>query len=288
MLDEIFQNIVNKYIIKKDKRIYYFYFSLFKFLTKSKFIIPFKDYKFYASMQRRDLSRWMLKNLKEWDKDNIEKIINFIKKYNASFVDCGCNYGAYSIPIAKKYKKSNIYALDASAKALKLLRENLKLNKIYNVKYFNYGIGERNSSQYFNENMDDLKNTGSYRYNTQKKGKIKNIYKFDDILKSNKIKLKKNIIIKLDLEGYDFLALMGMEKTIRKSKVIIFIEISKMLLKNTKNFKYKFNSFLKKNNLKIYDLDLNIKKFSEINKNLNFINIKSETIGDFIISNQKL
>ena len=79
-----------------------------------------------------------------------------------------------------------------------------------------------------------------------------------------------------------------MEKTIRKSKVIIFIEISKMLLKNTKNFKYKFNSFLKKNNLKIYDLDLNIKKFSEINKNLNFINIKSETIGDFIISNQKL
>ena len=149
MLDEIFQNIVNKYIIKKDKRIYYFYFSLFKFLTKSKFIIPFKDYKFYASMQRKDLSRWMLKNLKEWDKDNIEKIINFIKKYNASFVDCGCNYGAYSIPIAKKYKKSNIYALDASAKALKLLRENLKLNKIYNVKYFNYGIGERNSSQYF-------------------------------------------------------------------------------------------------------------------------------------------
>ena len=288
MFDDIFQNIINRYIVKKNKKIYYFYFSIFKFLTKSKFIIPFKNYKFYASFEKKDLSRWMLKNLQEWDNDNVKKIIKLIKKHKASFVDCGCNFGAYSIPVAKKYKKSSVYALDASEKALKLFSANLNLNKIKNIKYFNYGIGEKNTTKYFNENISELKNTGSYRYNSKKRGKIINIYKFDDILKKNKIKLKKNIIIKLDLEGYDFLALKGMKKTIRKSKVIIFIEISKMLFKNTKNFSHVFNSFLKKNNLKFYDLNFNIKNFKEINKHLNLLNMGNETIGDFIISNQKL
>ena len=288
MFDDIFQNIINKYIVKKNKKIYYFYFSIFKFLAKSKFIIPFKNYKFYASFEKKDLSRWMLKNLEEWDKDNVRKIIKLIKTYKASFVDCGCNFGAYSIPVAKKYKKSCVYALDASEKALKLFRANLNLNKIKNVKYFNYGIGEKNSTKHFNENLSELKNTGSYRYNSKKIGKIINVYKFDDILKKNKIILKKNIVIKLDLEGYDFLALKGMKKTIRKSKVIIFIEISKMLFKNTKNFNHVFTSFLKKNNLKIYDLNFNIKNFKEINRHLNLLNMGDETVGDFILSNQKL
>ena len=46
----------------------------------------------------------MLKNLVEWDKKNVRKIIFFMEKYNGSFVDCGCNFGAYAIPIAKKFK----------------------------------------------------------------------------------------------------------------------------------------------------------------------------------------
>ena len=100
MIDNIFQNIINDNIVKKNKNKYYLYFSIFKFLTKSNFIIPFKSYKFFASFNKKNLSRWMLKNLKEWDKKNILKIIYLMKRYNASFVDCGCNYGAYSIPIA--------------------------------------------------------------------------------------------------------------------------------------------------------------------------------------------
>ena len=58
----------------------------------------------------------MLKNLRPWDKENVEKVIYFLKKYNGSFIDCGCNFGAYSIPIAKEFKHQNVYAFDASKK----------------------------------------------------------------------------------------------------------------------------------------------------------------------------
>ena len=288
MLDDIFQNIINKYLSKKNKKNYYFYFSIFKFLTKSKFILFFKNYKFYASFEKKNLSRWMLKNLSEWDKDNVEKAIYFIKKYNASFIDCGCNFGAYSIPIARKFKKENVYAFDASKKAIYNLKQNILLNKIRNIKYFNIGVGDKNTEMYFDEDVNNLKNDGSFRFTKNKRSEKIKIYKLDDIFKIEKISLKKNIIIKLDLEGYDFLALKGLTNTLNKSKVIIFIEISKMLLLNSKNFSKDFDLFIKSNNLYIYNLNLKSRSVNEIIDSLNTINIKHETIGDYIISNHKL
>ena len=288
MLDDIFQNIINKYLFKKNKKIYYLYFSIFKFLTKSKFILNFQNYKFYASFNKKSLSRWMLKNLRPWDKKNVEKVIYFIKKYNGSFIDCGCNFGAYSIPIAKEFEDQNIYAFDASKKAIHNLEQNINLNKVKNINYFNIGIGEKNTEMYFNEEINNLKNDGSFRFTEKKSKKKINIYKLDDVFKNEKISLKENIIIKLDLEGFDFLALKGLSETIQKSKVIIFIEISKMLLEYSENFSNEFDLFIKSNKLNIYDLDLKSKDVHEIITSLNAAEIKKETIGDYIISNHKL
>ena len=288
MLDDIFQNIINKYINKKNKKNYYLFFSIFKFLTKSNFILHFKDYKFYSSFNKKNLSRWMLKNLKVWDSENIEKAIYFIEKYNGSFIDCGCNFGAYSIPIAKRFKNQNIYAFDASKKAIYNLKQNINLNNIKNIKYFNIGVGDKNTEMYFNEDVNILKNDGSFRFTKNKnKNKIK-IYKLDDFFKNKKIFLNKNIIIKIDLEGFDFLALKGLTNTLKKFKVIIFIEISKMLLENSKNFSNEFYLFIKDNALNIYDLNLKNKKIDKIFKSLNSIDATKETVGDYIISNHKL
>ena len=288
MLDDIFQNIINKYLSKKNKKNYYLYFSIFKFLTKSKFILSFKNYKFYASFNKKSLSRWMLKNLKAWDSENVEKIIFFLKKYNGSFIDCGCNFGAYSIPIAKEFEDQNVYAFDASKKAIHKLKQNIDLNKITNITYFNIGIGDKNTEAYFNEDISDLKNDGSFRFTQNQNNEKIKIYKLDDVFENEKISIKENIVIKLDLEGFDFLALKGLTKTLNKSKVIIFIEISKMLLENSKNFSSEFELFIKNNKLNIYDLNLKNKNVDEIIKSINAIDIDNETIGDYIISNHKL
>ena len=288
MLDNIFQNIINKYLSKKNKKNYYLYFSIFKFLTKSEFVLSFKNYKFYASFDKKSLSRWMLKNLKPWDNVSVEKIIYYIKKYNGSFIDCGCNFGAYSIPIAKKFGDQNIYAFDASKKAIQKLKQNIDLNKIKNINYFNIGIGDKNTEAYFNEDIDNLKNDGSFRFTQNINNEKIKIYKLDDVFKNEKISLKENIIIKLDLEGFDFLALKGLSETIQKSKVIIFIEISKMLLENSENFSNEFDLFIKNNRLNIYDLNLKRKYVNEIIMSLNVSDRSKETIGDYIISNHKL
>jgi len=285
MFTFFFQKIVNIFQAKKNKRYYYLLFSIFKFFVKKKIIVSFKNYKFYTSTEKKDLSRWILKNLKQWDAKNIQIIKRFIKKYNASFIDCGSNFGAYTIPIAKKFKNKKIYAFDASKNAIYQLKNNIYLNNIKNIKYFNFGIGKKNEKKVFNQNLRDFSNSGSYRFSNKKSGKKINIFSLDNLLKKKIINLNTYVIIKIDIEGYDFLALQGMKNLIKNHNVIIFFELSKILIKNTKNFNIMFINFLKKHNLKVYNLFLKKINILLYLNQLQNLKKNKETIGDIILSN---
>lgn len=285
MLNALFQHKINNYIHKKNKFFYYFYYSCLKNLTKSNLILPFKGYKFYASTAKKDLSKWMIRNLAQWDKNNIKIIMRLIKKYNSTFIDCGCNFGAYSIPIAAKFKNNIIYSIDASDQAINSLKKNIKLNKIKNIKYFNLGIGEKNETKYFDDNINNYNNSGSYRFVKNKTKKKIKIFKLDYFFEKKLIKIKKSVIIKIDLEGYDFFALKGMVKILKKFDVIIFFEFSRLLIKNSKGFDKKFLDFIKKNKLNLYDLSFKEKNVSQLLNILSKTTKNRETIGDFIITN---
>ena len=287
-MNKIFQKIIDFYFKKKNRFFYLIFYSFFKNFINGKVILSFPNYKFYASTHKKDLSRWMIRNLSQWDKKNLNIIIKLIKKYNSSFIDCGCNFGAYSIPIAKKFKKKTIYSIDASDKAINKLKDNIKLNKIKNIKYFNLGIGSKNQINYFDDNIDRFKNSGSFRFTKKKTKKKVKTFKLDFLFKQKKITLNKFIVIKIDLEGYDFFALQGMKEILKKLKVIIFFEFSKLLIKNHKNFNNEFIKFANKYNLRLYNLDFEKKEIKELRYLLSKSKKNSETIGDYIITNWKL
>ena len=79
---------------------------------------------------KKDLSRWMIRNLKIWDENIINLIIKQINDSNSIFIDIGCNYGAYSIPISKIKNNINIISFDPSRKSLDRLDENINLNNL--------------------------------------------------------------------------------------------------------------------------------------------------------------
>ena len=79
-----------------------------------------------------------------------------------------------------------------------------------------------------------------------------------------------------------------MRQILKKSKVIIFFEFSKLLLKNHKNFNDEFIKFANTYNLNLYNLDFKKKKIKELRYLLSKSKKNSETIGDYIISNWKL
>ena len=108
----MYESILNFLIRNNFQDLNKILFKVFKFFLKKKIVLNFLTYKFYAYPQKKELSRWMIKNLKIWEKSSVELIINQIKNDNTIFIDIGSNYGAYSIPIAKLKNKIIVYCFD--------------------------------------------------------------------------------------------------------------------------------------------------------------------------------
>ena len=118
----MYETILNFLIRNNFQGLNKILFKVFKFFLKKKIVLNFLKYKFYAYPQKKELSRWMIKNLKIWDKSSVEMIINQIKNDNTTFIDIGSNYGAYSIPIAKLKNRINVYCFRSFRKSVKSVK----------------------------------------------------------------------------------------------------------------------------------------------------------------------
>ena len=280
----MYERILNFLIRNNFQRLNIILFKVFKFFLKKKIVLNFLKYKFYAYPQRKEMSRWMIKHLKIWDKRDIEIIINQIKNDNTIFIDIGCNYGAYSIPIAKLKNKINVYCIDPSEKALNQLKDNIKLNDIKNIEYFKIGVGEKNKNAFFNDEIKNYKNSGSYEISNKYSGKKILIDSIDNLIENGKIIPKKKIIVKMDVEGYEFLALQGMIQTIKRYDVFIFFEFSIKIVLNHDDLLTAFTKFLKENNLKIFNSEFYEVKIEDLFYEVKHLPKNIEVVGNYILS----
>jgi len=288
MINVFFQYVVNFCIKKKQRISYKLFYNCFKFFITQKIILDFGFCKFFAYPKKKDLSRWMIRNLQIWDKENIELILNIIKQKKSIFLDIGCNYGAYSIPIAKNNNDIDIYCFDPSKNSLKKLEENIKLNNIKNITYFDIGIGDTEKHVYFDDNIENFKNSGSFQITNSNVGKKIKINSIDNLINQNFIKPNKNIIIKMDIEGYEFYALQGLQETINKFDVIIFFEFSKKIIENHKNLKDDFLKFIQSNNLKVYDKKFNKKNIHQLFIDIGKLSNEHEVLDNFILTKKTI
>ena len=282
-MKNLFEYVANVSIKFNLKLFYKFFFKVFKFFLKDKIILKFPQCKFFAYPQKKDLSRWMIRNLKIWDEKIINLIIKQINDSNSIFIDIGCNYGAYSIPISRIKNNLKVICFDPSRKSLDRLDENINLNNLKNIKYFKLGIGEKKGKVYFDDDINNYKNSGSFEINNKNFGYKIDIDSIDNLVRENKIQIKKNVYIKMDIEGYEFFALKGLVKTINNYNVTIFFEFSKKILENHLNFESEFVEFLNKNTLKIYNSNFVEQNLTDLILDLNNLKKDHDVLDNFIL-----
>ncbi len=282
-MKNLFEYVANVSIKFNLKLSYKFFYKLFKFFLKDKIILKFPQCKFFAYPQKKDLSRWMIRNLKIWDEKIINLIIKQINDSNSIFIDIGCNYGAYSIPISRIKNNLKVICFDPSRKSLDRLDENINLNNLKNIKYYKLGIGEKKGKVYFDDDINNYKNSGSFEINNKNLGYKINIDSIDNLVRENKIQIKKNVYIKMDIEGYEFFALKGLVKTIKNYNVTIFFEFSKKILENHLNFESEFVEFLNKNTLKIYNSNFVEQNPTDLILDLNNLKKDHDVLDNFIL-----
>lgn len=215
--------------------------------------------------------------------DNYEKecsgfMLGFIKDGDTIF-DIGANIGYYSIFLGKKFKSAKIYAFEPIPQTFQSFRKNIALNKIKNIKPFNFGFDNKNGTVTFYYYKAGSGNASARILNKAEKNiEVRcKVMKIDDFVKKQKI--KKIDFIKCDVEGAELNVFKGAVKTLREQHPVIMVE---MLRKWALAFGYHPNEtieFLKKLGYECFTIKKKkLEKFNimdENTKETNFIFIKS-------------
>ncbi len=166
--------------------------------------------------------------------DNCDEIkYLWLKEFNIkSILDVGANEGQFALDIYKTLRDAKIYSFEPLSMTYSILKKNISPNR--NMKAFNFALGDFNgqSNIYRNDyspssSMLELgqKHLESYPDNNKVTSEEISVRKLDDFLADSNISLEGNVLLKLDVQGFEDKVLVGAKETLKGVK-IIFVEVS--------------------------------------------------------------
>ena len=283
-ITSIFQkSLINKDIrIFKKSLIYYCLFRIIRNFLSKNIILNIHNFKVHGSTNKYKTSYFLLKKCEFGDHHELNTINKISNKNKILFIDCGCNYGFYSLYVASLSKENKIISIEASKKTLEEFIKNLNLNNFSNVKFYNNAISDTDEKIItFNESEKDWESSIVHQnYNSNVSSIIKSI-KIDTLIQDYDLE-KYEIIIKLDIEGNEMDGIQGSLELIEKSSPLIIIEFSKYIFNKKDNIEY-LKNFLIKYDYSIYDTNNKKKSLDNILITLDNLEKRHQTIGNFYL-----
>ena len=185
----------------------------------------------------------------------LKDLFKFTDKLS-TLIDVGSNKGQFSILARLYFPKLYIYSFEPQLDQLNIQKQNLGKK---NIEYFNNALGSKNKkiNFYITKRKDSssilhphLKLQG-YKITSVKQILINSL---DNILK--KKKLKKNVILKIDTQGYELEVLKGANKLLSKVDYIL-CEVSHL---NTYKKQVKSNKLIHYLNKKSFKIAARLNK----------------------------
>ena len=282
---KIFQNYIKDKDIRTFKKniFYFFFYRLLRNFFNHSLVVKIQNFYVLSSHKKNKASYSLIQKCDFFDVAEIQLIKRVSKTNQICFVDCGSNFGFYSLFVMSLSPNNRVISIEASAKTNQEFKENLLLNNFKNIKNLNLAVSDKdNDIVELKESEKDWESSIiELDYNVKNLSKVKTI-KIDTILSKENLDGKK-LIFKIDVEGSDLNVLAGAEKSIKLFKPLIIIEFSKYIL-NNKEFDYNYlDTFLKVNDYKIYDnYGKNIKLYDILSR-LDKLDKYHKTIGNYYL-----
>jgi FkbM family methyltransferase len=158
---------------------------------------------------------------KTYEDELFQPICSIIKNKKINyFFDIGSCWGIYSLRLSNKFENLKIFSYDPIEKNIHRLNNSIKINNIENIQTFRLAIGNK-------ESIVELGATEDYSPNYEigeKNAVIKETCKMNLLDNLHDLE-KKNIVIKIDTEGFEDKVLNGAVKLLTKNNVFCQIEI---------------------------------------------------------------
>lgn len=205
-----------------------------EFLEQNGYKSGYRLIKFYDLDVAIPKNDWMLDYVSDnasYEPYVMEHFIKSIRKTSV-VLDVGANIGLYSV-VASKFAKS-VISVEASHDNAKFIIYNCALNNITNVEVIPLAASDVVGVKTFQKTKDSNKVLS-------RSGIDEKVYNSFDITAGIPLDLmvgkKKVDVIKIDIEGHEYLAIKGAKK-ILMSRPIVFTEFSPLFLKNGSGIEY--------------------------------------------------
>jgi FkbM family methyltransferase len=183
-----------------------------------------------------DLDEWIQQQI--YFLGNFDPVgIRFIKNqlYEGEiFVDIGANVGAYSLIASKLVGKSGkVIAFEPASKSFLRLLKNISLNGITNIIPERFVVIDKSShTDLYIAGSQNMGMSSIYHHDSETgiTEKVESV-SLDDYIEKKEI--SRISLIKIDIEGSEFLALKGMQKVLTGMRPKILMELKEEILKSS-------------------------------------------------------
>jgi len=186
----------------------------------------------------------------------VKEMNNFIKLTADKKVlfDIGSQFGSFSFPFLSNHSDKQVLAFDGGLNPFLTTSQIKVINKLYNFNIFNFLIGNKDEIvKCFSETLQSLAIPGN---DTRMMFKIDTISSIFDVAPD---------VIKIDIEGCEYQALIGAFETIMTYHPLIFIEVHPKFLHQYQNNIHDIVSFVELIGYDVYDLNQNkVENYLEI------------------------
>jgi FkbM family methyltransferase len=180
-------------------------------------------------------------------------------KPGMTFVDVGANIGQHTLFCSRVVGPTgNVISFEPIPHLYEQVKRSIEANAMANVNLLNLGCGEKENSMtlYINKANIGASSVIAPSVDNKEEKVTIHIVKAEDKL----LPYKKVDLIKIDVEGYEYQALLGLEKIIERDKPVLFIEYTPTFYKRssndgTTNDGTRLLSLLEKYGYKIKDLE---------------------------------
>lgn len=202
--------------------------------------------------------------LGEYEKPEIDYLYETLKPGNV-FVDVGANIGLFSLNASKIVGlEGKVYAFEAFMPNYVKLYDNIKINNYTNIVAENNAILNQNSTIeiLYNESDKNVGMASTYLKNFTSKELVEG-FSLDHYFNDKMI--EKVDLIKIDIEGGEYNALLGMDRILSELKPKVLIEINQVALENSGHNENEIIEFFKKYNYKILKkLSMNSQSYNAV------------------------
>lgn len=168
-----------------------------------------------------------IKNGKIYEEDFV---LRHLQKYimdSEVILDIGSHAGSHTVLYKHINPYAKVYCFEPQKKMFELLTHNIQSNKFKHVEAFNVGVANISTEAEMNDSIQETGKTiaygGKHRVNLGGM-QIGNGGEKIHTITIDSLNLKSCDFIKIDVEGFEPLVLMGGEQTIKKFKPIILFE----------------------------------------------------------------